>query len=413
MSSRPTTDTPPAVSRPHAVDTLSERRATEGAAKAHHFNAAGAALPTRATVEAVVSHLRREEEVGGYEAAASARDRVEAVYDSAAALIGARREEIAMFDSATTGLRVLVDALRIAPGSRILVSRSTYVSHALHLMSIARERGISLEILPVDGSRCVDLESLESLLAGGPPAIVSVAHIPTSSGIVEPAAQIGALVATHGGTFLLDATQSVGHLRTNVVDIGCDVLVTTGRKFLRGPRGTGFAYVKSDLVERLTPTAPDVRGSHWYAPLDWELDASARRFESWEASIAGRLGLGNALDEARARGVAPAEDWFVAQGDLLRRSLAEIPGTTVTDPGNPRSALVTFVIDGVAPADAVTALAERSVRVVSVPASHGQWDIGDRGVPSVVRASPHVYNDEADVAALLSAVAAVAGGGAA
>ena len=71
---------------------------------------------------------------------------------------------------------------------------------------------------------------------------------------------------------------------------------------------------------------------------------------------------------------------------------------------------MTFVIDGVAPADAVVELARRGVRVVSVPATHGQWDLGDRGVPSVVRASPHVYNDEADLAALVDGVAAIAAG---
>lgn len=391
-----------------SVDVQAERLATDGAAKGHHFNAAGAALPSRATVETVVGHLKREEELGGYEAAAAARDRVEAVYDSAARLLGATRHEIAMFDSATTALRVLVDAMRLAPNTRILASRSTYVSHALHLLSIARERNVELVILPTDADRRVDLDALRELLADGTPSVVTVAHIPTSSGVVEPAAEIGALVARFGGVFILDATQSVGHIATDVAALQCHVLVTTGRKFLRGPRGTGFAYVSADVLPTLAPTAPDVRGATWNAALEWDLDASARRFESWESSIAGRLGLGCAIDEALRRGAAPTEAWLVARGRELRAALAEIPGVQVTDPGFPNSALVTFAVAGTAPTDVVTRLAERSVRVVSVPRSHGQWDLGDREIASVVRASPHIYNDDADISALLDAVHAVA-----
>lgn len=390
------------------IDVGLERSVTPGAGEGHSFNAAGAALPSRETVQTVLDHLKREERLGGYEAAAAEKERVEAVYDSAARLIGAQRHEISLFDSATTGLRVLVDALRIAPGQRILASRSTYVSHALHLMSIARERDVPLVVLPVDDARRVDLDALQALLADGIPSIVTVAHIPTSSGVVEPAAQIGALVERFGGTFILDATQSVGHVETLVGELGCDILVTTGRKFLRGPRGTGFAYVRADLIDRLPPIAPDVRGAQWIAPLDWSLDPSARRYESWEASVAARLGLGRAIDEALARGMSATSEWLVARGAQLRAGLAAIDGIAVTDSGDPSSALVTFVVDGVAPADVVRLLADRSVRVVSVPESHGQWDLGDRGIPSVVRASPHVYNDDADVTAFLEAVGGVA-----
>ena len=234
--------------------------------------------------------------------------------------------------------------------------------------------------------------------------------MPTSSGLVEPAAEIGEVVQRYGGTYILDATQSVGHLSVDVREIGCDMMVTTGRKFLRAPRGTGFAYVRDSLLERLLPIAPDVRGAQWTSSASWELDASARRYETWEGPVAARLGLGVALDETLARGIPESEAWLIDAGRRLRTALADIEGVTVADPADSRSAIVTFVIDGVGAADAVVELARRGVRVVSVPATHGQWDLGDRGVPSVVRASPHVYNDDTDVAALVDGVAAIATG---
>lgn len=411
MSSVPATRATrtPAEAAASAIDVAHERAATAGSSLSSHFNAAGSALPSRTVVDVVVDHLRREESKGGYEAAGDMRPSVERIYASAAELVGAEAREIALFDSASTGLRVILDALRPGSGQRIVASSSTYVSHALHLMSLADERGVALEIAPTTPGRTVDLAALEEILSDGIPSIVTVAHIPTSSGLVEPVAAIGELVRRHGGTYIVDATQSVGHLDLDVEAIACDALVATGRKFLRGPRGTGFAYVRGALLDALPPAAPDVRGAQWTGHDTWVLDDSARRFETWEGAIAARLGLGRAIDEALERGMGATEQWLVDAGRRLREGLAAIPGVTVLDPAGSESAIVTFSIEGIEPAQVVPRLAEANVRLVAVPATHGQWDLGDRGIPSVVRASPHVYNDDADLERLLAAVTAVAG----
>ncbi|MBZ5739350.1 aminotransferase class V-fold PLP-dependent enzyme [Nocardioides mangrovi] len=390
-------------------DVAFERARTVGTTSAHHLNAAGAALPTTGVVEAVVGHLRREQRDGGYEASAAVAGRIGELYAGIARLVGAEPDEVALFDSATTGLRVLVDALRLTGPGRLLVSRSTYVSHALHLLTLVRERGLELVVLPCDATGGIDLEELERLLREGRGDTVCVAHVPTSSGLVEPVAAVGALARRHGARFLLDATQSVGQLAVDVDEIGCDALVTTGRKFLRAPRGTAFGIVRRGLIADLAPSAPDVRGADWTSDLDWSLAPSARRFETWESSVACRLGLAAAVDELLERGMAATERHLVAQGERLRGDLAAVPGVTVQDPPSSRSAIVTFTVAGL-PADRVNRrLASDGVRTVSVPASHGQWDLGRRGVPAVVRASTHVYNDDADLDALVQAVARLAG----
>ncbi|WP_345801638.1 aminotransferase class V-fold PLP-dependent enzyme [Microbacterium sp. AZCO] len=395
-----------------AIDVARERELTRGAGLSHHFNAAGSALPTTAVVSAVVAHLRLEERVGGYEAAAQMKEDVEAVYRSAGTLLGCAADEIALFDSASTGLRVLLDALRPMPGSRIIASRSTYVSHALHLMTLQNEHDVDVVLAPVDDGRRVDLEALESLLADGRPTILTIAHVPTSSGLVEPVAAIGRLARKYDAVYLLDATQSVGHLDIDVAAIGCHVLVTTGRKFLRAPRGTALAYVERHCAAMLVPTAPDVRGSRWLGERDWDVTATARRFETWEAGIAGRLGLGVALDEAQRRGIPETAAWLTSTGAHVRESLRGIPGVTIADPEGADSAIVTFLVDGLTAAQTAARLADRRIRVVSVPATHGQWDLGDRAITSVVRASLHVYNDDGDIAKLLEGVADAAREGA-
>jgi cysteine desulfurase / selenocysteine lyase len=390
------------------IDIGVERARTPGVRDAHHLNAAGAALPSARTLAATLEHLYLESRMGGYEAAGAAGPRLDAVYTLAAGLLGARPDEIALTESATVGWQRAVDALRLGPGDRVLVSRSGYVSCALQLLALERDRGIVVELLPDGEDGALDLEALRSALDSGPTALLAVTHIPTSSGLVEPVAEAGCLARAAGVTYLLDATQSVGHLPVDVREIGCDLLVATGRKYLRGPRGTGLLYVRSKLLERLEPQAPDVRGATWTADRAWSLDATARRFETWEASHALRLGLGVALAEAQALGIDAISEHLVARGARLRATLAGTPGVTVTDPPAARGALVTFLVDGAEPRDVALALAERAVQLVSIPARHGRWDLAGRDLAAVVRAAPHVYTSDGDLDALLEGVADIA-----
>ena len=217
--------------------------------------------------------------MGGYEAAGAARPRLDAVYALAAGLLGAHPDEIALTESATVGWQRAVDALRLGPGDRVLVSRSGYVSCALQLLALERDRGVVVELLPDGEDGALDLEALRAALDSGPTALLAVTHIPTSSGLVEPVAEAGRLARAAGVTYLLDATQSVGHLPVDVREIGCDLLVATGRKYLRGPRGTGLLYVAascSSASSRRRPTSA-ARPGPPTAPGAWTRPRAASR----------------------------------------------------------------------------------------------------------------------------------------
>lgn len=392
-----------------SIDVAAERSRTAGASGRHYFNAAGAGLMNDSVLETVIGHLRLEQSIGGYEAANTVADGVDAAYASAAALLGADADEIAFFDSATSGLRAVFDALRLGPGDTVLAPRSSYVSQALRLLALQRYDGVELVLLPNDSSGGLDLEALESALATtAGRAVVSAVHVPTSSGLVEPVAAIGAIARRYGAITVLDATQSVGQLEIDVRAIGCDALVTTGRKFLRGPRGTGLLHLRRGLLDGIGAWAPDVRGSQWTSEREWTMDGTARTLETWESSVALRLGLGVALREAHERGMGATEAHLVALGARLRERLTGIAGVTIADPPASASCIVTFTVAGVAGRQVAARLREAGVDSLAVPASHAQWDLGARGLTSVVRVSPHVYTDDSDVEALVAAVAEIA-----
>jgi cysteine desulfurase/selenocysteine lyase len=405
MSTDTAVPNPPPMPPSPTLDVAALRAATPGMRHAHHMNAAGAALPSAATLAAVTDHLHLESLLGGYEAAEALADRTERVYHSAARLIGAAPQDIALVDSASTAWQRALGALRLKAGDRVLASSSTYVSSALHLLEMRDSHGIVLEVLPADASGQVDLGALETALRE-PAALVTIAHVPTSSGLVEPVAAVGALAARAGVPLLLDATQSLGQLPVDVEEMHCGIVVATGRKFLRGPRGTGLLYVDPELRARARPAAPDVRGAQWSSAYQYEVSPGARRYETWESSHALRLGLGTALDEALDLGVALIRDHVTELAERLRAGLSGVPGIRRTDPTAAASGIVTFLREDEDPRQTVRDLRATGFRLTTVPASHGQWDLGRRGLERVARASLHVYNSADDVDALVAALTA-------
>jgi selenocysteine lyase/cysteine desulfurase len=384
------------------IDGARERARTPGCASGHHLNSAGAALPTADTLDTVVEYLRLEAFTGGYETARGALERIERTYESIATLVGCTADEVALMDSATRAWQTAIASLRLKTGDRVVVTRSEYVSNALMLLSLEREVGIVIDVVGTTAEGTVDLVELESRLEGA--ALVAIGHIPTFSGLVEPVAAIGELTRRHGIPFVLDATQSLGQLPIHAELIGCDILVSTGRKYLRAPRGTGVLVVRRPLLDTLEPWVPDVRGAEWNGERTWELRDSARRFETFEHSPALRLGLGAAVDHALELGIDAIAERIGDLGADLRARLCETTGVEIADPPAAAGGTVTFTIEGHSAEAVVAHLARHDVRVVSVPASHGQWELGRREVDAVVRASVHVYNDERDFAALTGAL---------
>ena len=367
-----------------------------------HLNNAGAALPPRVVVDTVVEHLRAEELRGGYEVQTAAADRIEGTYHSIASLIGARADEIALVENATRGWDMAFYGFRFDAGQRLLTSRSEYASNSLAFQQVAARSGVVVEAVDDDGTGVLDVADLRRRLAAGDVALVAITHVPTHNGLVNPAAEIGAACRAAGVPFLLDACQSVGQLPVDVREIGCDLLAATGRKWLRGPRGTGFLYVSRDFD--LEPPFVDLRAVEWPTPAGYRIRPDARRFEGWESAIGGRLGLGAAVDYALGVGIAAIAARVQALAGQLRTGLAELPGVRVLDVGKAQCGIVTFRVDGVDPEDVVRSAAAGGVTINVGSAATATYDRANVVLQPVARASPHYYNTEDELLALLAAL---------
>jgi cysteine desulfurase / selenocysteine lyase len=385
------------------IDLERVRADTPGVAHVAHLNNAGSALPPRQVHDAVVEHLQREAEIGGYEAARERADRWEHTYDALARLLNAGRDEVAVIENATRAWDMAFYAFPFAPGDRILTGRAEYASNWIALKQVADRTGARIEIVPDDEHGQIDVAALESMLDDDV-KLVSLVHVPTQSGLVNPAAEVGRLTRAAGVPLLLDACQSAGQLPLDVEELGCDILSGTGRKFLRGPRGTGFLYVRRGLIEQLEPPLLDMRAADWQPDGTYTIRSDARRFENWETYYAGKIGLGAAVDYALEIGIAAIRERIVELAERLRSGLREIEGVTLLDRGAVLAATVTFTVDGAAPESVRRFLGERGVNVSTMDALSAQLDYGARGLTESVRSSVHYYNDDSDLDRLIEGV---------
>ncbi|MBY8847838.1 aminotransferase class V-fold PLP-dependent enzyme [Saccharothrix longispora] len=354
------------------------------------LDSAGSSLPPREVVDEVVGHLRREAEVGGYLAAQEREADLEAGYGLVAELLGARPDEVAFTDSATRSWLTAFDAVPLAEGDRVLISEAEYAGTAIPILRRTREVGAVAEVVPSDPRGQVDLDALTAMLDERV-KLVSLTHAPTNSGLVNPAREVAAAAHEVGALVLLDACQSIGQLPVRADELGVDVVTGTGRKWLRGPRGTGVLVVRRAAAEVLRPRLVDLRGARWTGPGEVRLREDARVHEVWESSVADRLGLLAAVRHALAKGLDVIEREVGERAGRLRDGLSALPGVTVRDIGERRSGIVTFTADRLAADEVKRRLAGRGVTVTVSGAPSTLLDMTRRGLTEVVRASPHYF----------------------
>jgi cysteine desulfurase / selenocysteine lyase len=378
------------------ADLSRARRDTPGCDEVLHFNNAGASLMPRPVLDATVSHLSLEARIGGYEAAGRSRESIERVYDASAALIGCDRGEIAVVENATRAWDMAFYSIPFGSGDRILTATAEYASNYIAFLQVARKTGAKVEPVPSDERGQLSVEALREMVDERV-KLIAITHVPTNGGLVNPAAAVGEVAREAGVLYLLDACQSIGQVPVDVETIGCDMLSATGRKYLRGPRGTGFLYVRRGVLEDLEPPFLDLHAAEWTGAESFEIRPDARRFENWETNYAGKVGLGVAVDYALGWGLDAIWERVRALAESLRSRLDDLPGVEVRDLGAERCGIVSFSVEGHAAEDVSRRLSAEGINTSVAPPSSTLLDTQDRNLGPLVRASVHYYNTEEEV----------------
>ncbi|HEV2973657.1 MAG TPA: SufS family cysteine desulfurase [Solirubrobacteraceae bacterium] len=337
----------------------------------------------------------------------------DAAYDEArrrvAAFVGGEPRTTIFAKNVTEAINLVAYSwgrANVGPGDAVLITQMEHHANLIPWQVLCRERGAELRYLEVDEHGELSLAQLDSELARGDVKLVAFAHVSNVLGTINPVAEIAARARAAGAVSLVDGAQAVPQMPVDIAALGADFYGWTGHKAL-GPTGVGVLHGRAELLEQMEPflTGGDMISSVDFHSVTW--NELPYKFEAGTPPIAEAVGLGAAVEYLDAIGMERVRAHERALTAYMLERLTEVPGLRVVGPTDAerRGALASFTIDGIHPHD-VAELADRGG--VCIRAGHhcAQPLMRCLGVGATARASLGVYNDAADVDALIDALQA-------
>jgi selenocysteine lyase/cysteine desulfurase len=385
------------------------RQQTPGCTEKTHFNNAGASLMPQSVIDAMVEHINLEATMGGYEVADLKAKEVLGFYDSAAQLLNCNATNIAFTSSATNSFSRALSCIPFREGDFILLANEDYISNQIAFLSLQKRFKIKIlrsASLPSGG---VDVADLKRLMDAHHPKLVSLTHVPSNTGLIQPVETVGELCAERDIYYLVDGCQSTGQIPVDVKKIKCDFLSATMRKFLRGPRGAGFLYVSDKIInQKLEPLFIDMRGADWIAANEYSPRMDARRFEDWELPYSLVLGSKAATDLALAVGINEIQVRNKYLCNLVRKAISSIDHLRLLDIGENQSSIITVEMPNRKPQEVLQELRQQGINTSVGYRSFALIDFDAKHVDWALRISPHYYNTEREVEKLIHAIKKIA-----
>ena len=356
-------------------------------------NSAGASLNPAIVNQTINNYLKEEELYGGYLVEEMRKEQVEQFYDEAAKLINTKSSNIAFASDATNAYIKALSAIPFEKGDLVITSNDDYSSNQILFLSLQKRYGITIKRIKNLENGDLDINNFTELIDSQRPKLIAITHIPTNSGMIQNVEAIGRICSDKDILFLLDACQSVGQIEVDVKNIKCDFLSTTGRKFQRGPRGTGFLYVSDKaLSQGYAPLYADGFGGTWIAENKFELLDNARRFETWERPHALIEGYAMALNYANTIGMQNIEKYNNKLLERLRSNLDSIAAVNVYDQGSKKASILTFRKSGLSLEYLHEFLWKNNVICGISSFEWGVIDYDKKGIDGTIRISPHYFN---------------------
>lgn len=377
------------------------RLETDGVQHVAHLNSAGASLPPNPVRDIVIDYLKEEALLGGYELHRKRYEEVEATYDALAELINADREEIALVENATVAWNAAFQAIDWQEGDEVICNQGDYASN--YLSYLHHSAKLKIRVISNLDNGDLDLVAFENLISEKT-KLVSITHMPTNSGCLAPAEEIGRICTEKDLFFILDACQSLGQYPIDVHQIQCDMLSATGRKYLRGPRGTGFLFVSKKALPKLTPAMIDLHSAEWTGESTYKIRPDARKFENWEGNRANQLGLKVAAEYAFNIGMENIWERVQYLAQIVRAGLKQIPGVQCRDRGSVLGGIVSFTVDGYTAVEVQDALHQQGINISWNGKPNTYLDMSARGLDDIARCSLHYYNTEEEIERFLKSL---------
>ncbi len=379
--------------------------------KNKYFNNAGCGIMSEKTISLMVNHFNLESQFGGYVAAKEMSPYLNQFYSLSAKLLNAKDgHEIAFIDSASRGWNMVMYGLPLTENNTIITLSSEYGTNLLTIYDIVFKNKCRLKIIDCDDKGHFIMSDLEDALHS-PNPILAISHVAAQGSIINPIVEIGKLAKNHGAYYIVDGCQAVGQIDVDVQEIGCDAYITAGRKWLRGPRGTGILYVRSGGVIR-TPqidlASADLVFDSTNSVIGIKIRDDAKQFELWERSIASVIGLTNAISECLEIGLSSISEQVLIKSQMIRDCiLSNSKFTYVGDPNSP-CGISSFYVNDKGIEEYVKTLFEKNNYSISLMCD---WDcplfFPKNGTNYIYRISPHYYTSMEDINCLCDLISKI------
>lgn len=366
-----------------------------------YFNNAGAGIMSETTLNTVVNHMKLEMGVGAYKAAIMRSEDILNFYKSSAKLLNAGcKEEIAFIDSASRGWNLVMYGLNITNKDTIVTLESEYGTNLLTIYDIAKLTGCSVNIVKCKSDGSVNLNLVEKAFETGG-TVLAVSHVAAQGSIVNPVVELGKIAKKYSAIYIVDGCQAVGQLKVDIQEIDCHAYMVAGRKWLRGPRGTGILYVRNDAPIR-TPqidlASADLVFNNIGEVTDVHIRKDAKQFELWEKSISSLLGLTNAINEYLDFGIDKAFKEIVLKANKIRSCINNNSNLVLVGNKNAAVGNIGFYLRNPIQEQCVKELFDNNGFVISCMCD---WDcpmfFPKTGVQYIFRITPHYYTNDEDI----------------
>ncbi|MEU7143734.1 aminotransferase class V-fold PLP-dependent enzyme [Nocardia sp. NPDC046473] len=369
-----------------------------------HMNSAAGSLADQSVLTAITTHLELEARTGNTEARLAIAADLETLYSGLAQLTNVPARRISLADSHTSAWQKAFQAVPLGAGDRILVSETEWGGNLSAIWWRSRAVGAVVDIVAADSAGAIDPAALSAMLDERV-RMVCLTLAPAINGLVNPIGPIAEVLAAHPAWLFVDASQAFANVVTDLSDPRIDVATVSARKYLRAPRGTGFATYSERFLDQICPIGLDQTSGPWRGDQPVPI-SGARKFEFMETSFAVRMGMKAAVDVALGRDLAQDMARIAELAGHARSALAELPEVTVEDRSEELSGIVTFSHARLAPSRIQSELRRQKINVAAPQEPYAPLWIR-AGRPPTTRISPHAFNTHAEIETAVAAVAAL------
>ena len=289
----------------------------------------------------------------------------------------------------------------INENDEILITAMEHHSNIVPWQELCKRTGAVLKIIPINENGEILIDDYKDMVSAKT-KLISVVHLSNTLGTINPIEDIIKIAKLHDVITVIDGAQAAGHLPIDVQQLDCDFYLFSGHKIF-GPTGIGVLYGKEEILNRIDPYQ---YGGEMILKVTFEettYNSLPHKFEAGTPNIAGAVGIGASIDFINSLDRDLCHEYEMSLHDYALNQLEQIDGIRIIGKSSHKSAIISFVIDGMHPHDIGTIINQKGIAVRT--GHHCTMPLMDfYEIPGTVRASFSIYNNHSEIDKLIDAI---------